>query len=142
MIDQLEYEKVRAAAQKLYADTKTIYCPALGEDVYFTEEGFNHLIFKTSRKERNRDDQLHRFNSLEKAFVLIAKATIYQEFEKRGSVCFWGIIAILGNRKIKVVIVKDGKGKARFCSVIPVTYTSLKRDTKWFKDHSNEAGPH
>jgi hypothetical protein len=44
---------------------------------------------------------------------------------------FWGLIAILGNRKIKVIVRQVGdSGQKHFWSVIPAWVTSQYRDVK------------
>lgn len=54
MDDVSNYEKLREDAQKFYIGTHPIQSPALGEFVYLTAEGFNHIVFKGSRSERER----------------------------------------------------------------------------------------
>jgi abortive infection bacteriophage resistance protein len=80
---------------------------------------------------------------------LIKISTTYQEFEesirelstkqnkkkirKSLSVKYWGIIAIINNRKIKVILRKIGNnGDVHFWSVIPSWVTHKYRDTKLF----------
>ncbi len=76
-------------------------------------------------------------------------STTYQEFEetigsfiikkykkkikKSRSVKYWGIIAIIDNRKIKVIIRKIGdNGSLHFWSVVPAWTTNKYRDLKFF----------
>jgi len=48
------------------------------------------------------------------------------------AVQYWGIIAIVDARKIKVIIRKIGDGSFHFWSVIPAWTTNKYRDTKFF----------
>lgn len=90
-----------------------------------------------------------RFKLLPLAVKLIRLATTYQEFEetikefevksykkrmwRAKPVRYWGIIAIIEGRKIKVIIRKIGdNGALHFWSVIPEWVTNKYRDIKIF----------
>ncbi|MDB5237034.1 MAG: hypothetical protein JWL88_136 [Parcubacteria group bacterium] len=142
-----EYEEARAKAQELYSGTKPLYCPALGEKVHFTAEGFNHILFGKKKSERDPSQQLARFSLLERAVRLIGLSTTYQEFEETSKeievkwkkkrmlrdvpILYWGLIAIVQNRKIRVVLRKVGTGNIHFWSVIPGWITTKRRDIKF-----------
>lgn len=149
MEDISNYEKLRENARKLYQSTKPRFSPALDEYVHFTAEGFNHLIFKGSRAEREQSSQILRFKLLPRAIKLIERSTTYQEYEetlkefevksfkkkvrKTKPVKYWGIIAITDGRKIKVILRRVGdNGQLHFWSVIPSWVTNKYRDTKFF----------
>lgn len=149
MEDLSNYEKLKDDAQKFYNIAGKIFSPALNEQIYFTAEGFNHIIFKGSRSERERPSQILRFKLLPKAVKLIKLSTTYQEFEetlkefevksykkrvkKTKPVKYWGIIAIIDGRKIKVIIRKKGdEGLLHFWSIVPAWTTNKYRDTKFF----------
>src|ERR1700726_2284045 len=122
MEDLPNYEKLRDDARALYASTKPVISPALDEQVSFPAEGFNHIVFKTARRERDRPSQIMRFKLLPRAIRLVAHANTSQEFEeslkeldvklrkkperRSKPVRYWGIIAIFEGRKIKVVLRK------------------------------------
>jgi len=82
MEDLSNYDKLREDAQKFYISTRPIQSPALEEYVYFTAEGFNHIIFKGARSEREYSSQILRFKLLPKAIKLIGLSTTYQEYEE------------------------------------------------------------
>lgn len=149
MEDLSNYDKLREDAQKLYNSTKPIFSPALNEYVHFTAEGFNHIIFKGSRSERERPSQILRFKLLPRAIKLIGHSTTYQEYEetikqfevkshkkkmlKPRPVRYWGIIAITDGRKIKVILRKIGdNGQLHFWSIVPAWTTNKYRDMKLF----------
>lgn len=90
-----------------------------------------------------------RFKLLSLAKKLIEKSTTYQEFEetvkefevktykkkvrKSKSVKYWGVIAIIEGRKLKVILRKIGDNRAiQFWSVIPAWVTNRYRDIKLF----------
>lgn len=136
-----EYRKERDHARDFYGKRKSIFSPALKESVFFSSEGFNHLIFKKARKEREQAAQIARFKLLPRAIRLIGHANTFQEFEenivvldkKRDAalVSYWGIIAIFEQRKIKVVVRKIAEGKVHFWSVIPSWTTNKFRDSRF-----------
>jgi hypothetical protein len=152
-----DYDKWRSEAQDLYARTKPVRSPALGEHVRFTAEGFNHIIFKRANLERERPSQIMRFKLLSRAIRLIAHANIFQEFEETSKdievktgkrrvmrtriIAYWGIIAIFEGRKIKVVLRKIGNGQLHFWSIVPAWTTNRHRDIKFIstmKGHPQE----
>ena len=149
MEDLPNYDKLREDAQKFYNSTRPVHSPALKELVHFNAEGFNHIVFKGSRSERERPSQILRFKLLPRAIKLIGLSTTYQEYEetlkefwvkshknkvqKTKPVRYWGIIAIIDGRKIKVILRKIGdNGQLHFWSIVPAWVTNRYRDTKFF----------
>jgi hypothetical protein len=149
MEDLSNYEKLKEDAINFYRGTGKIHSPFLNQDVYFTSEGFNHIIFTNSRSERERSSQVLRFKLLPLAVKLIKISTTYQEFEetlkefnvrsykkkvsKTRPVKYWGVIAIIDGRKIKVILRKIGdNGNVHFWSVAPAWVTNKYRDIKFF----------
>jgi len=148
MDDFSNYEKLRKDSHSFFISLKPIYSPALKELIYFTAEGFNHIVFKGSRHERDRSSQIMRFKLLPCAVELINVSTTYQEYEetlkefvvkqrkskikKTKRVQYWGIIAIIDNRKIKVILRKIGdNGQLHFWSIVPAWTTNKFRDIKF-----------
>jgi len=64
MEDLSNYNKLREDAQKFYGNLRPILSPALNEDVRFNSEGFNHIVFKGSNREREHPSQILRFKLL------------------------------------------------------------------------------
>ncbi|OGG48919.1 hypothetical protein A3G63_03310 [Candidatus Kaiserbacteria bacterium RIFCSPLOWO2_12_FULL_52_8] len=149
MEDVSNYARLRDDARRFYTGTRPIKSPALNEYVHFTAEGFNHIVFKGSRSERERPSQILRFKLLPIAIKLIEHSTTYQEFEetlkefeikshkrkvrKSKPVKYWGLIAIVDGRKIKVILRKIGdNGQLHFWSIVPAWTTNKYRDIKLF----------
>jgi hypothetical protein len=83
MSNEANYEKIREEGESFYRKIGKIRCPALnGELVHFNSEGFNHLIYKGNRSERNRHDQITKLKLLPKAKKLVEISTTYQEYEE------------------------------------------------------------
>jgi len=149
MEDLSNYEKLRADAEQYYRGIGRRYSPALDQYVQFPSEGFNHIVFKQARSERERSSQILRFKLLPLAVKLVELSTTYQEIEttlrefdvkshkkrvrKSKPVRYWGIIAIIDGRKIKVILRKIGdNGTLHFWSVVPAWVTNKYRDTRFF----------
>ncbi|MCF7834044.1 MAG: hypothetical protein K9L98_01180 [Candidatus Pacebacteria bacterium] len=138
------YENTKNSAKYFYKKIGKIFSPALNRDIYFNSKGFNHIIFKKSRSERERSSQTLRFKLLRLAVKLIKISTTYQEFEeiskkekettKFRTTRYWGIIAIIEQRKIKVILKQCGdNGNIHFWSIIPAWTTNKYRDEKLYK---------
>lgn len=149
MDDHPQYQKIRNDAHKFYHSKGKVFSPALNEYIHFTSEGFNHIIFKRSRSERDKISQMARFKLLPRAMKLLELSVTFQEYEEvfkevtvkcrkkniriHRHVKYWGIIAIIENRKIKVIVRKVGSnGTIKFWSIIPAWVTNKYRDEKFF----------
>ena len=83
MQDVSNYKKIRQDAQNFYQKIGAVHCPAINNElVHFAAEGFNHLVYKGKRCERNRDAQIMKFKLLPKAKALLTIATTYQEYDE------------------------------------------------------------
>ena len=149
MEDISNYEKIKEDANSYYFKIGKKFCPALNEYIHFNAEGFNHIVFKNSHSERERTSQILRFKLLHLAVKLTELTTTCQEFEETlkefeikkykkkirevRPVKYWGIIAIIDDRKIKVVFRKRGEnGQLHFWSIVPAWVTNKYRDMKLY----------
>lgn len=148
--NDLTYEEMREVAENYYQSLKPVFCPAINEDISFAmSEGFHHIIHKSKGNQREQKEQMMRFKLLKRGVSLIGMTTTFQEYEETiapikikmnkkkiladRKVKYWGLIAILNDRKIKVILRKIGNGKIHFWSIIPAWTTSYKRDKKYIK---------
>jgi len=82
-VEDLEYGNARAKAEEYYKSIKSVKCPAFGGgEVFFTSEGFNHILYRTRKVERERRAQLTRFRLLPLAKELLEKTNTFQECEE------------------------------------------------------------
>jgi hypothetical protein len=141
-----DYVDIRKTTQELYTSFKKVYCPALGNDIHFTSEGFNHIIYERAKKERDKRTQILRFDMLDRAKFILETTTTFQEFEenieyrkvnRHGKfvgmntlVRCWGFVAIIQKFRIKVVVIQIGNGKMEFMSVIPAWFIKQYRNIK------------
>jgi hypothetical protein len=146
MIDVSDYTKAREDTLRYYHTVGRLFCPAFHADVFFTSEGFNHLVYKSGRIERLKESQMMKFRLLPRAVDLVKLTTTYQEYDEhlqefevkrfkkrvRESklVRYWGLIAIIRDFKIKVIVRQVGDGHKHFWSIIPNWTTSQHRDIK------------
>ena len=156
-IDQ--YISLRKSAFDFYNQREYIRCPALNNEmVHFTSEGFNHLIYKGDRSERDKDVQMMKFKMLPKATEIIGLSATHQEYDEStknikrkkykkivfepATVRYWGLVAIIRDMRIKVIIRQIGNGQKHFWSVIPAWQKCHYRETKFisnaFGDLENE----
>jgi hypothetical protein len=146
-----EYFNVRKEkAHAIFTAQKTIRNPYFQTDVILNSDGFHHLQF-SARRERNKREQLLKFRLLPLGLEIIRKSGTIQEYRRLltpigkpsardGSVPmknveYWGLVAIVGENKIKVrtVLRRVGDGNITFWSVMP--YSKIKNgQQKMFTD--------
>ena len=138
--DSEQFKRAREKAQVIYAAEREIWCPFFKTKVVLNSDGFHHLQF-SARRERNKREQLFKFRLLPLALEIIRKSGTIQEYRRlltpvgklsaHGSVPmkkveYWGLVAIAGQRQIKVraVLRRIGTGNVTFWSVMP--YSKIK----------------
>ena len=141
-----DYEQIKREASSLYRSFVSVHCPALDQTIKFTSEGFNHLIYGSPKKMREKSVQILRFDMLPKAKFILETSTTYQEYDeeivykkvnRRGAwiqmnvlVRCWGFVAIVRKFRVKVVVKQEGNGAIEFLSVAPAWFTKQYRDIK------------
>ena len=141
-----DYEQIKQAAVALYKTFISVECPALGQGIRFTSEGFNHLIYGAPKKMRDKRAQILRFDMLEKAKFILETSTTFQEYDeeiiykkvnRRGLwvpmnvvVRCWGFVAIVQKFRVKVVVTQEGNSMIEFLSVAPAWFTQQYREIK------------
>ena len=81
-------------------------CPAFGEKVYITEVGWNHIA---KHPRRVLVDKLIRIRKLPLAREVLETTNSIQTLRKKGKYWQWGIQAIKGNTRVKIVISSRNK---------------------------------
>jgi hypothetical protein len=135
-----QFKGAKEKAQTIYTAEREIWCPYFQTRVVLNSDGFHHLQF-SARRERNKREQLYKFRLLPLALQIIRKSGTVQEYRKlltpigkpsaRGAVSlkeveYWGLVAIVGQKQIKVraVLRRIGTGNITFWSVMP--YSKIK----------------
>lgn len=152
-----EYNSIRNNSQNFYNQKQCVRCPALNNEmINFTSEGFNHLIYKNDRNERDKSVQIMKLKLLPRAVEIIGLSTTYQEYDENikdirkkkhkkivyesAVVKYWGLIAIIRNTRVKVIIRQVGNGQKHFWSVIPAWRKCHYRDTKYISNALGDLG--
>jgi hypothetical protein len=135
------FNQRKEKAKTIFAAQKSVYNPHFKTDIILNSDGFHHLQF-SARRERNKKEQILKFNLLPLALEIIRKSGTVQEYRKLltpigkrsprdGSIPmkeveYWGLVAIVGEKQIKVrtVLRRVGDGNITFWSVMP--YSKIK----------------
>jgi len=111
-----------------YKNIGSVFCPILNDTVYFTSEGFNHLLYESSRKPRTISEQFLKLQCLTHAPTVIRKCKVISEIRTikrnvKGKVkegTYYELVyEVKKEENIRVVIEKIGTGKHKFLSVMP-----------------------
>lgn len=136
MENEMDYFNTRKEkAREIFLAQKTIYNPYFKTAIVLNADGFHHLQF-SSRVERSKNEQLLKFSLLPLGLDIIRKSGTIQEYRRlltpigkpssrNGSVSmkeveYWGLIAIVGENKIKMrtILRRVGDGNITFWSVM------------------------
>ena len=146
IMEEEKFEQLKETAKKEYEALIEIRCPYFNENIKFTSEGFQHMLFKgaSKLKMRDRSTQIMRLKLFKLAAELLRITKTVQEYHlqkqfitvthhnKKETVLkdveYWGFIAILHARKIKVVVKQTGNGAKKFWSIIPNWRTGKSDD--------------
>jgi hypothetical protein len=133
------FSKIVEERRSYYKSIVSVFCPILEETIYFTAEGFNHLLFKSNRTPRNLSERYMKLMCLEFASVVIEKCEIVNETRKntrtikgkRKSVISHELVfEVVKNKEIRVVVDKIGTGKLKFRSIMPHNNKSKPKPKK------------
>lgn len=111
-----------------YKGIVSVFCPILNDTVYFTSEGFNHLLYdRSNRKPRKISEQFMKLQCLIHAPLVIQKCMLISETRaiernvkgKRKSGLHYELVyEVTPGEKIRVIVEKIGTGKHKFLSVM------------------------
>jgi hypothetical protein len=129
------FNNKKEIARTIYFSQKEVYSPYFKAKVILNSDGFHHLQF-SSRKERNKNEQIYKFSLLPLGLEILRKSATIQEYRKlltpignksngdgfvpMKEVEYWGMIAIIGEEQIKVktILRRVGNGNVVFWSVM------------------------
>lgn len=77
MEDLSNYNKLRTDTQKFYNQIGKVFSPVLNNSILFNSEGFNHIVYKNKKSEREKSSQILRFKLLPLAVKLIKLSTTH-----------------------------------------------------------------
>ena len=103
--------------KEVYKNLKPCFCPVLGEIVYFTAHGINHLMYKRKRL-RSVNERYYRL-SLIKYIVPTIKYSKNIGFRESGGVLRCNLSYRIDSNIIKVILEKrHANGKYTFLSIM------------------------
>ncbi len=122
--------------EKFYKEIVKTPCPYFKDDIHFSNEGFEHLRFKNYFTPRSNKDSAMRFSLLPSAIKIINSSHTLQGFTTRYRfeyrfinsrkerallfIKYYEFIAILNERKMKVIVKQIENGRKSFLSIIPL----------------------
>ncbi len=130
------FREKKERAKKLFEKQRVIHNPYFGRGIVLNADGFHHLQF-SARRERSKQEQMLKFSLLPLAFEVIRRSGTVQEYRKTltpigerhskdgltkmKTVEYWGFVAIVGERPIRVrtILRRVGDGNITFWSVMP-----------------------
>lgn len=128
--------KLIKLSKTLYKRIVSVDCPILGNTVYFTSEGFNHLLYESYGHPRNINEQYMKLKCLPNAPQVIKKCTRISEIRTvkrrvkkklKDAIHYELVHEVSPGKKIRVIIEKIGTGKYKFRSIMPHDKKSKKR---------------
>ena len=143
-----DFSKLKEKIRLIYKEIGSVYSPALKSNIVFNSDGFHHLSYDGSRKERNKRVQKNKFMFLKDGVEVLKKSTTIQEYRrliypigkkdknglrKTALIEWFGFFSIINfSRKIRIkVIVRrvgEDKGKYHFWSIMP--FWALSKDIR------------
>ena len=131
-----EFEEIKAKGEELYNSIDKVHCPYFNESVVFNASGFEHLKFKNRRRPRLDQDQYTRFKYMHLAPQILASShtlqgirTIEQSDE---IVVYYEFIAVLEDKRIRIIVKQNGDGEKIFWSIIPFWKMDKKQHNDYF----------
>ena len=113
-MEENKWKKFIENAKNEYYQIGSISCPAFGgEQVYFTKQGINHLLYKEG-KLRSFDGQYRRIKLLPFAIETIKISTKIASRDGK----FYTLLEKINGITIKVIIIKENSKLLLFLSVM------------------------
>jgi hypothetical protein len=114
--DEDYYQLAKRQAKEEYGKIKSVWSPALGDEIAFNNKGFKHLV-GDGRRPRQKNDRMRRFALLPLASEIIASAKIYEDHRRVGQTQYWAVAQENNGEIVRVVIRQIGSGRKHFFSI-------------------------
>ena len=135
MANKTRFKQLKKLRRAQYKRWSGCYCPALKDEVNFTSDGFYHLRYEVSGRERTMGEQMYKLGLLPLVIPVIKNAKkidFYKQTrapigrkKKEGKIVkknveYWSFVELVGKQKtkVKVVVRRVGTGKVIFWSVM------------------------
>ena len=126
----------KSSFEEYYKGIKKVYCPYFKDNIYFTGDGFDHIRFKKKHAVRPFKDMRMRIDLLPTVLKIIGAShtlqnrSLRRRFEYRyvnsrkesalTDVTYYEFVAIMDERRVRVVVKQIENFEKIFLSVIPV----------------------
>lgn len=113
--------------RKKYQSIGRVFCPMLNSYIFFTADGFNHLIYKPNRKKRNVAEQRYKIDLFGLVIPSIKQSKQLDQWRFVGDVNddhdvqYYALVHGVGRKpiEVRVIIRRTGDGQFNFHSVMP-----------------------
>jgi hypothetical protein len=145
-IDEKKLEETKKKAKEIYEKIGKVWCPCLKDEVFFNNEGFDHILFKTWNRGRSSLEQYTRLRLISLVPDIITRSHTLQEYDERKMlvrqninsrwekraklVRYYVFIAIIKEVRLKIIIKEIEGGNKIFYSLYPswkTTKNSLRK---------------
>jgi hypothetical protein len=133
--NDIEFQNVRRLAEEQYRAFGSIRCPYFQDNVHFNARGFEHIRRQAWNRGRDQRDQFMRLKHLARAPEILRLSRTVQgiqttaEWERQHKhgrwekrlvpVIFYEFVAVLEERRFKVIVKQLPGGQRIFWSLIP-----------------------
>lgn len=126
-------------SRSYYKSIVSTFCPILRDTVYFTSEGFNHLIYESNRAPRSINEQYLKLMCLKDVNDVISNCDSITQLRverrkirgKKRRVVSYELIHTNGKQKrVKVIVERVGNGKLKFRSIMSLDRNKRKANKK------------
>lgn len=134
-INEDQFNQIKTSAESFYKSCGKVFCPYLNEMISFNSKGLDHLKFYSKHFARAREEQLVRFKLIHLAPEVINSSKTLQGIRQTKNfelievnnrtervlkvVSYYEFIAILENKRVRVVIKQIENNPKYFWSIIP-----------------------
>ncbi len=132
---EAQFDEIKSRAESFYKSCGKVFCPYFNEMVSFNAKGLYHLKFNSSHLARTREEQFIRFKliylapeviRLSRTLQGITHTKNFELFKTNNrtervlkTVSYYEFIAILENKRVRVVIKQIENNPKYFWSIIP-----------------------
>lgn len=150
------FEKIKKEAEKFYKSVNNVRCPYFNEKINFNSKGLDHIKFNGWNRGRLICDQYTRLKLIRLAPEVIRKSHTIQGFSETkiferkkinsrwekilSNVCFYEFVAIIDDKRIRIIVKQIEGGEKFFWSIIPFWKkdNNHRRKMCYGKDLENE----
>ena len=118
-----------------YKEIRKVYCPYFNQEINFNSKGLTHIKFNGQGKARTGADQKFRIKHIKYAKIILEKSHTLQgmlmqnkqeriralgvtEYKEK-KISFYEFIAVVEDKRLKVIVKQIENGDKYFWSIIP-----------------------